>query len=61
MKNKAGNIKELTNFVKEPLRLEAKHLIDEIRSISKDVDYRKLRIRDSSNVTYDFSDYKTFN
>ena len=33
MKNKAGNIKELTNFVKEPLRLEAKHLIDEIRSI----------------------------
>ena len=33
MKNKAGNIKELTNFVKEPLRLEAKPLIDEIRSI----------------------------
>ena len=33
MKNKAGNIKELTNFVKELLRLGAKPLIDEIRSI----------------------------
>ena len=60
MKNKAGNIKELTNFVKEPLRLEAKPLIDETGSIQKDVDYRKLIIRDVNNVTYDFGDYKTF-
>ena len=26
----------------------------------KNVDYRKLKIRDGNNVDYDFSDYKTF-
>ena len=31
IKNKNENIKELTNFVKEPLILEAKGLIGEIR------------------------------
>ena len=24
------------------------------------MDYRKLKIRDGNNITYDFSDYKTF-
>ena len=28
--------------------------------MQKDVDYRKLKIRDSNSITYDFSDYKTF-
>ena len=27
--------------------------------MQKDVDYRKLKIRDSNSITYDFSDYKT--
>ena len=40
--------------------LEAKALIEEIRTIQKDVDYRKLIIRGGNNVTYDFSNYKTF-
>ena len=39
-KSKASeNIKEVTNFVKERLSLEAKQLIDEIRVIQKDVHY----------------------
>ena len=36
-------------------------LIDEIKSIQKDVDHRKLKIIGGNNVTYDFSDFKTFN
>ena len=40
--------------------LEAKELIEEIKNIQKDVDYRKLKIRGGNNVDYDFSDYKTF-
>ena len=28
--------------------------------MQKDVDCRKLKIRDSNSITYDFSDYKTF-
>ena len=28
--------------------------------IQKDVDYRKLKITGDDNITYDFSDYKTF-
>ena len=59
IKNKT-EIKEVTDFVKEPLSLEAKALIEEIRTIQKDVDYRKLIIRGDNNVTYDFSNYKTF-
>ena len=58
IKNKTENIKEVTDFVKEPLSLEAKALIEEIRTIKKDVDYRKLIIRGGNNVTYDFSNYK---
>ena len=43
IKNKADNIKEVTDFVEEPLSLEAIALINKIRSIQKDVDYRKLK------------------
>ena len=61
IKNKTENIKEITDFVEKPLSLEAKALIEEIRAIKNDVDYKKLIIRGSSNVTCDFSSYKTFN
>ena len=61
IKNKTENIEEATDFVKETLSLEAKALIEEIKIIQKDVDYRKLIIRGGNNVTYDFSDFKTFN
>ena len=54
------NIKEVTDFVCQPLSLEAKELIEEIKVIQKDVDYRKLKIRGGNNVDYGFSDYKTF-
>ena len=40
IKDKTENIKEVTDFVKESLSLEAKALIEEIRIIQKDVDYR---------------------
>ena len=60
IKNKAENIKEVTGFVEESFSLEAKALIEEIRTIQKNVDYRKLIIRGGNNVTYDFSNYKTF-
>ena len=59
IKNKT-EIKEVTDFVKEPLSLEAKALIEEIRIIQKDVNYRKLIIRSGKGVAYDFSNYKTF-
>ena len=58
--NTIGNIKEVTDFVDQPLSFEAKELIEEIKNIQKDVDYRKLKIRGGNNVDYDFSDYKTF-
>ena len=38
LKNKTENIKEVTDFVEEPLSLEAKELIEEIRTIQKDFD-----------------------
>ena len=61
VKNKANeNIKEVTDFVDQPLSFEAKQLIEEIKNIQKDVDYRKLKIRGGNNVHYDFSDSKTF-
>ena len=60
IKSKNENIKEVTDFVEEPLSLEAKGLIEEIKIIQKDVDYRKLRIAGGNKNTYDFSDYKTF-
>ena len=59
-KNKTENIKELTDFVEEPSSLKEKGLIEEIKIIQKDVDYRKLKITGSNKITYDFSDSKTF-
>ena len=59
-KNKTENVKEVADFVNEPLRLEAKELIKQIKIIQKDVDYGKLKIRGSNNVHYDLSNYKTF-
>ena len=56
VKNKTENIKEVTDFLKEPLRLKAKGLIEEIRVIQKDFDYRKLKITGGNRVEYDFSD-----
>ena len=61
VKNKANeNIKELIDFVDQPLSFEAKELINEIKTIQKNVDYRRLKIRGGNNADYDFSDYKTF-
>ena len=63
IKNKAKeNIKKVTDFVDQPLSFEAKELINKIKDIQKDVDYRKLKvvIRGGNNVDYHFSDYKTF-
>ena len=59
-KNKTENIKEVTDFVNEPLSLEAKNLIEQINIIQKDVDYRKLKIIGGNRVEYDFSDCRTF-
>ena len=36
-------------------------LFEEIKTIQKDVDYRKIKITGSNNVTYDFSDFKKCN
>ena len=45
VKNKAEeNIKEVTDFVDQPLSFKAKELIKEINVIQKGVDYRKLKI-----------------
>ena len=56
----AKDIREATNFVKEPLSLKAKGLIEEIKAIQKDVDYKKLKNRGGKNADYNFSDYKAF-
>ena len=58
VKNK--DIKEVTNFVYQPLSSEVKELIEEIKTIQKIVDYRKLKIRGGNMKDYDFSYYKTF-
>ena len=60
IKSKNENIKEITDFVEEPLSLEAKGLIQEIKIMQKDVDYTKLKITGGNKNTYDFSDYGTF-
>ena len=60
IKNKAESIEKVTDFVEEPLSPEAIALINEIRSIQKDADYRKLKFTGSNGVMYDFSDYKIF-
>ena len=61
IKNRQENIKEVSDFVRDPLSLEAKALIEEIKIIQNDLDYRNLIIRVGNNVTYDFSDFETFN
>ena len=44
VKHKANeNIREVTDFVDQPLSFETKELIKEISAIQKDVDYRKLK------------------
>ena len=43
VKNK--DIIEVTNFVNQPLSFKAKELINKIKNIQKNVDYRKLKIR----------------
>ena len=59
--NKANeNMEEVTDFVDQPLIFEAKELINEIKTLKKDVDYRKLKFRGGNNVHYDLNDYKTF-
>ena len=58
VKNK--EIIEVTDFVDQPLNSKAKELINKIKTIQKNVDYRKLKIRDGNNADYDFSDYKAF-
>ena len=60
VKNKAENIKEVVDFVEELLSPKANDLINEIRSIQKDVNYRKLKFTGGNGVTYYFSDCKTF-
>ena len=61
MKNMTEKIKEVTDFVKDPLIQEANALINENKSIQNDVDYIKIKIAGSgNNVTYDFTVYKTF-
>ena len=45
LKNKTENIKEVTDFVKEPLSLGAKGLIEEIKIIQKDIHYRNKNYR----------------
>ena len=61
IKNMTENIKEIIDSFEEPLSPEARALIEEIKTIQKNVDYRKLKIIGGNNVTYDFSDSKTFN
>ena len=62
VENKVKNkvIIEVTDFVNQPLSSKAKELINEIKTIQKNVDYRKLKFRGGNNVDYDFNDYKTF-
>ena len=62
VKNKVENkdVIEVTGFVNQPLSSRAKELINEIKTIQKNVDYRKLKVRGGNNADNDFSDYKTF-
>ena len=62
VENKVKNkeIIEVTDFVDQPLNSKAKELINETKTIQKNADYRKLKIRGGNNVDFDFSDYITF-
>ena len=61
IKSKTENIKEVTDFAEETLSPKARDLVEEIKIIQKDVDYKKLKTTGDNNVTYDFSNCKTFN
>ena len=61
IKQKAENIREITDFVKEPLSPEAIALIDEIIAIQKVVNCKNLKIIDGKKSDHDFTDSKTFN
>ena len=50
IKHKAENIKGVTSFVEEPLSQEAIVLFNEINSIQKYVDYKKLKFTGGNNV-----------
>ena len=56
LKNIEENIKEVTDFVEEPVILDAKGLTEEMKTMQKDVDYRKLKVTGGNKITYDFSD-----
>ena len=60
-KNKTKSIKEITSFSEEPFSPKAKVLIEKTRIIQKDADYKKLKTTGGNNITYNFSDFKTFN
>ena len=62
VKNTVENkdIKEVSDFVDQHLSFEAKELINEIKTIQRNVDYRKLKITGDDKKEYDFSDYRTF-
>ena len=59
-KNKTENIKEVTDFAKEPLSLKEKGLIKETKIIQKDVYYKKLKITFGNKIIDNFSDYEIF-
>ena len=50
--SKNENIKGVTDFVEEPLSLEGKSLIEEIKMIERYVDYRKLKITGRNGIPY---------
>ena len=54
------SIKDVTNFVEEPLSQEAIVLINEIKSIQKNADYKKMKFTGGNKVEYNFGEYKTF-
>ena len=56
-KKKNENMKEVTDFVDEPLSLWAKELIEETEIIQTNVDYRKLKITSDNKTTYDLLKY----
>ena len=59
-KGKNKDKKKITNFIDQPVSFEAKELINEIKNMQKNVDYRKLKIIRGDKKEYDFSDYRAF-
>ena len=50
--HKTENVKEVTDFIKEPLSQEAIDLIKEIKTIQKNVNYKKLSFTGGNKVAY---------